>query len=55
MGKHLVFAGGGPAGVEITANLWRLISKKKGKAQITLIAGKKLLGDFPEKVRSFAF
>jgi NADH dehydrogenase FAD-containing subunit len=44
--------GGGPAGVEIASNLWRLIAENNGKAQITLIGGKRLLGDVPEKVRS---
>lgn len=44
--------GGGPAGVEIASNLWRLIAENNGKAQITLIGGKRLLGDFPEKVRT---
>ncbi len=54
--KELRFfvVGGGPAGVEIAANLWRLTVKNNGKAQITLVAGKKLLGDFPEKVRGLA-
>lgn len=49
-----VIIGGGPAGVEIAANLWRLIAENDGQAQITLMAGKKLLGDFPEKVRGLA-
>jgi NADH dehydrogenase FAD-containing subunit len=51
--KNLQFAivGGGPAGVEIAANLWRLIAENHGKAQITLIAGKRLMGEFPDKVR----
>ena len=54
--KELRFfvAGGGPAGVEIAANLWRLAVVNNGQAQITLLAGKKLLGDFPETVRSLA-
>ncbi len=46
--------GGGPAGVEIAANLWRLAAENDGQAQITLVAGKKLLGGFPEKVRNLA-
>jgi NADH dehydrogenase FAD-containing subunit len=50
----IVIIGGGPAGVEIAANLWRLIAENNGQAQITLMAGKKLLGDFPEKIRSSA-
>ncbi len=48
---QFVIIGGGPAGIEIAANLWRLIAENNGQAQITLMAGKRLLGDFPEKVR----
>jgi NADH dehydrogenase FAD-containing subunit len=43
--------GGGPAGVEVTANLWRLLNGSGVKAPISLIAGRKLLGGLPEKVR----
>jgi len=43
--------GGGPAGVEVTANLWRLVNQNHGKAAITLIAGHRLLATLPEKVR----
>jgi NADH dehydrogenase FAD-containing subunit len=46
--------GGGPAGVEVTANLWRLVNQNGGNATIKLIAGRKLLGDLPEKVRTLA-
>jgi NADH dehydrogenase FAD-containing subunit len=46
--------GGGPAGVEITANLWRLVRDKRHKAEITLIGGDRILGKFPEKVRNLA-
>ncbi len=46
----LVVVGGGAAGVEMTANLWRLVQDQKGKAGITLIGGRKVLGKFPEKV-----
>ena len=42
--------GGGAAGVEMTANLWRLVQDQKGKAEITLIGGRKVLGKLPEKV-----
>jgi NADH dehydrogenase FAD-containing subunit len=48
---RIVVIGGGPAGVEISANLWRLLDRNQGKAQITLVAGKRLLGDAPDKVR----
>ncbi|MEN6441956.1 MAG: FAD-dependent oxidoreductase [Syntrophobacter sp.] len=56
MGKphHILIAGGGPAGLEITANLWRLASDMGGDARITLVAGRRLMGDFPEKVRTLA-
>jgi NADH dehydrogenase FAD-containing subunit len=46
--------GGGPAGVEVTANLWRLVDQTRGKATIGLIAGRKLLVGLPERVRSLA-
>jgi len=49
-----IVVGGGPAGVEVTANLWRLVHKNGGEAAIKLIAGRKLLGNLPEKVRSLA-
>jgi len=50
-----IVVGGGPAGLEVTANLWRLVHENSGKATIRLIAGRKLLGDLPEKVRTLAF
>lgn len=46
----LLVVGGGPAGVEMTANLWRLVQDNKGKAKITLIGGRRVLGGLPEKV-----
>ncbi len=51
---HCVVIGGGPGGVEVTANLWRLIHQSHPHAKITLIAGKSLLGDFPKKARALA-
>ena len=51
---HLVVIGGGPAGVEISGNLWRLVRFSGGSAQITLVAGKKLLKSAPSKVRRLA-
>ena len=51
---HIVIAGGGPAGLEITANLWRLASNLGGEARFTLVAGRRLMGDFPGKVRTLA-
>ncbi len=51
---NLVVAGGGPAGIEISANLAQLVSNGRGKATITLIAGKWMLQGAPDKVRRLA-
>jgi NADH dehydrogenase FAD-containing subunit len=47
----IVVAGGGPAGLEIAANLRRLVADATGAAQITLIAGDRLLAGFDPVVR----
>jgi NADH dehydrogenase FAD-containing subunit len=51
-GKTLKLAviGGGPAGVEISANLRMLLDQKSSRGEITLIAGKRLLAGGPEKL-----
>lgn len=51
---ELLVVGGGPAGVEITGNLWRLVSNHTGRANLTLVAGRRLMSDFPDKVRNLA-
>jgi NADH dehydrogenase FAD-containing subunit len=51
---EIVVIGGGPAGVEISANLWRLFRDKPNRANITLVAGDKLLRHAPERVRNLA-
>ncbi len=51
--KYIV-VGGGPAGVEICSNLWRLLDRNRGKGKIVLIAGEKLMPGAPEKVRRLA-
>jgi len=51
---NLVVVGGGPAGTEISANLWRLFQENQGKGKITLLGGRRLMGDAPDKVRSLA-
>lgn len=48
---NLTVIGGGPAGVEVSGNLWRLVHENGGTARITLVGGKRVLADFPEKVR----
>ncbi|RPJ36835.1 MAG: pyridine nucleotide-disulfide oxidoreductase [Deltaproteobacteria bacterium] len=52
--KRFLVAGGGPAGVEVTANLNRLLEEKGDGGNITLIGGTKLLSGYPEKVRNLA-
>ena len=49
---RIIVIGGGPAGVEIAGNAWRLIQDNKGKAEISFIAGAKLLKNLPERVGS---
>ncbi|KPK02006.1 MAG: hypothetical protein AMK71_03730 [Nitrospira bacterium SG8_35_4] len=55
-GKSLkiLVAGGGPAGVEIVGNLWRLTRNRKAATEIILVAGTKLLKRCPEKVYGIA-
>jgi NADH dehydrogenase FAD-containing subunit len=47
---RLVVIGGGPAGLEISGNLWRLVHDHGAAAHITVLAGPKFLPQFPEKV-----
>jgi NADH dehydrogenase FAD-containing subunit len=55
-GKALrcVLIGGGPAGLEISANLWRLLNQNKGRGEIVLIAGERLMPNAPSRVREIA-
>jgi len=50
----ILVMGGGPAGLEIAGNLWRLLRGRDPAARITLVAGRRLLGRFPEKARRLA-
>jgi NADH dehydrogenase FAD-containing subunit len=54
--RHLRFAiiGGGAAGVEISANLWRLVRDSRGQGNITLIAGRKILQGALDRVGKMA-
>ena len=52
---RILVVGGGPAGLELAGNTWKLIHDQRGEAQITLLAGKRLMGNFPDKVRRLAF
>jgi len=49
---NLIVIGGGPAGIEISANLWRLFHENRGRGKITLLGGRRLMGNAPDKVRS---
>ena len=51
---RLLVVGGGPAGVELAGNLWRLVSDNACETKITLVAGGSLLSSFPGRVRSLA-
>ena len=51
---RILVVGGGPAGLEIAGNTWKLVHEHRGEAQITLLAGRKLLGNFPDQVRRLA-
>jgi NADH dehydrogenase FAD-containing subunit len=48
---ELLVVGGGPAGVEIAGNLRRLVSRNKGTATVTLVAGRRVMADLPDTVR----
>lgn len=50
----IVVAGGGPAGVELAGNAWRLARNRRGHAHVMLVAGKKLLADYQDRVRNLA-
>lgn len=51
---QVLVIGGGPAGLEISGNIWRLVHDHAASARITLLAGPKFLAPFPEKVRRLA-
>jgi NADH dehydrogenase FAD-containing subunit len=48
---RLIVAGGGPAGTEIAGNLRRLLDSTNRQGEVLLIAGSRLLGDFPPRMR----
>jgi NADH dehydrogenase FAD-containing subunit len=49
---RIVVTGGGPAGVELSGNIHRLVSDAGGEAEIALVSGGKLLPSLPDRVRS---
>jgi NADH dehydrogenase FAD-containing subunit len=50
--EHIIVAGGGPAGVEIAANAWKIIHDHGIDAGITLIAGSSLMERLPPRVKN---
>ena len=52
--RNYIVIGGGPAGLEICSNLWRLLHQHGGEGKILLIAGERLMPSAPEKVRRLA-
>jgi len=50
----IIVIGGGPAGVEIAANVWRLLRNSSNGANIFIVGGSRLLSRFPEKARRLA-
>jgi NADH dehydrogenase FAD-containing subunit len=50
----IIVIGGGPAGLEVTANAWGLVNSIGGRANITLISGQRLLNGFPDKAYRLA-
>ena len=49
---NFIVIGGGPAGVEVAANLWRLTQENQREVKIILIAGQRLLRGFPDRART---
>ncbi len=49
---RITVVGGGPAGVEVTGNVWRLVRDLGGRAEITLVAGSRMLHALPDGVRT---
>jgi NADH dehydrogenase FAD-containing subunit len=49
--QHILIAGGGPAGVEISANAWKIIHDHSINAEITLITSNRIMELFPLRVR----
>lgn len=51
---RILVIGGGPAGVEIAGNIWRLVRVKGGTSRITVVERETLLSTFPERARRFS-
>jgi NADH dehydrogenase FAD-containing subunit len=52
--SDIVVVGGGPAALEVSGNICKLTHENRGTSHISLLAGKKLLGRFPQKAQRIA-
>jgi NADH dehydrogenase FAD-containing subunit len=51
---RVLVAGGGPAGIEIAANAWKLLHENGATPAVTLVAGKQILKGVPARARHLA-
>ncbi|MHB8845728.1 MAG: NAD(P)/FAD-dependent oxidoreductase [Nitrospirota bacterium] len=51
---EVVVIGGGPAGLEMAGNIWKLAAGRGGRVRVTLLAGRRLMARFPDRVRMLA-
>lgn len=51
---NILVAGGGPAGLEISANVWRLMHENGIIGNITVLCGGRMLERFPARARTIA-
>jgi NADH dehydrogenase FAD-containing subunit len=51
---QLLIVGGGPAALELTGNLWRLVHSLGTTASITLLGGSHFLSSMPQKAQRYA-
>ncbi len=53
-GIEIVIIGGGPAGIELAGNAWRLANEHRITARISLISSRAILEKFPARARRLA-
>jgi NADH dehydrogenase FAD-containing subunit len=51
---RVVVIGGGPAGFEVAGNAFRVLDQAGRRADVTVVAGRRLLDGFPERARRLA-
>jgi len=50
----ILVVGGGPAGLEISANVWKLLSDNRISGRIIVVCGGRMLAHFPDRARTLA-